>query len=412
MKLDVDTVPLASNPTQRMEIDANLSVEETIGGAHRVVAREVTDAGHEIDRAGTPPLVSHFLHRYPDRIESPLTGASLPVLDPLHAILKPIAAGTRFEHGPALSPEDFDRLVQGGFLIRDPIAASSTSRLLYANVETCSVCNHRCSFCPVSIDPRSMEVMPQELFVRIVDEILEAADPEMGLFLNNYNEPTVDPLFLERLEYLFSKNVRVVLLTNASRLTAEKVDRIRQMGTLRYLGVNLPTIDSERYLELHGTTDLAPIRENIEYLFEHPISSENVFVVLGYDDERHKLDIDGIEKAYGGRGWAIRKFRLQNRAGLVDGPARPEPKKRLAGCELVGSRPLQHLQVVASGKVTFCCQDYYESHVVGDLRTQNVREIMASPEMSKLRRFAYGAEEAPMDFICRNCEFALEASST
>ncbi len=351
-------------------------------------------------------VVSPFLHRFADRVESPVTGAVLASGDPLLAALGSAPPGGGF-HGH-LAAADLERLVAGGFLVDDVDAASRRGRLLYANVETCSTCNHRCSFCPVSIAPREKDVMPQDLFVRIVDEVLETADPEMVFFLNNYNEPTVDPLFLERLEVLFARKVRVALLTNASRLTPEKIDAIRAMGTLRYLGVNLPTLDAARYREMHGTTDLPAVLRHVDYALAHPMAEENAFVVLGYDDERHANDIEEITKAYAGQSWAVRKFRVQNRAGLVDAPVTPAPKRRLAGCDLVGSRPLQHLQVVASGKVTLCCQDYYEHHVVADLRTQSVREAMESPELARLRKWAYGAEEAPADFICRGCEFALE----
>ncbi len=352
-------------------------------------------------------FVSPFLHRLADRVESPVTGAVLGTEDPLAAAVRSVAPGEGFRGH--LAAADLERLVAGAFLIDDIAGASHRGRLLYANVETCSTCNHRCSFCPVSIDPREKDVMPQDLFVRIVDEILETAEPEMVFFLNNYNEPTVDPLFLERLEVLFARKVRVALLTNASRLTPEKTDAIRALGTLRYLGVNLPTLEAARYREMHGTTDLPAVLRNVDYVLGHPLAEENAIVVLGYDDERHARDVEEITAAYAGHPWAVRKFRVQNRAGLVDAPVTPVSKRKLAGCDLVGSRPLQHLQVVASGKVTFCCQDYYEHHVVGDLRTQSVREALASPELARLRRWAYGAEEAPADFICRGCEFALEA---
>ena len=355
-----------------------------------------------------PLVVSPFLHRHPDRFESPLGGG---VLDPASgsgALLRAAEPGAPFLHAPQLTSEELDRLIRERFLIEDPLAESRRARLLYASVETCSICNHRCSFCPVSVDPRSMEVMPQPLFERIVDEILAAADPEMGFFLNNYNEPTVDPMFLERLELLFRKNVRIALLTNASRLTPAKVERIRAMGKLRYLGINLPTVDEARYTELHGTTDLPQILENVEHLVSNPPAEENVFVVLGYGDERHDHDLRLVEERFGGRGFHVRRFRLQNRAGLVDGMPAVPPKKRLAGCELVGSRPLQHLQVQTSGKVVFCCQDYYETEIVGDLTKQSVREVLESERFAQLRRWSYGVDEAPDAFMCRRCEYALE----
>jgi hypothetical protein len=63
--------------------------------------------------------------------------------------------------------------------------------------------------------------------------------------------------------------------------------------------------------------------------------------------------------------------------------------------------------VTATAKVVLCCQDYYEKLTVGDLSTQSVAEVLGGDAMARLRRWAYGAEEAPEDFLCRRCEFAV-----
>jgi hypothetical protein len=36
-----------------------------------------------------------------------------------------------------------------------------------------------------------------------------------------------------------------------------------------------------------------------------------------------------------------------------------------------------------------------------------VAEVLGGDAMARLRRWAYGAEEAPEDFLCRRCEFAV-----
>lgn len=366
------------------------------------------EARDEMDASVRAGEVSPFLHRYEDRIESPLTGRVVGRDDPLFAALDRLSPGGGLNHGPRLTDDDFRRLLAEGFLVEDVDAAAHRSRLMYASIETCTTCNHRCAFCPVSVDPRSREVMPQELFERIVDQVIEAGVPGVGVFLNNYNEPTVDPLFLERVRVLFAKGVPTAILTNASRLTPEVIETIRGMGRLRYLGVNLPTTDPAQYREMHGTTDLPRILANVDYAIAHPLAEENAFVVLGYGDERHDLDLAEIEQRYRESGWSAKKFVVQSRAGLVETSHDRTYKARLGGCEQIGSRPFQHLHVVASGRAIFCCQDYYERYPVGDLNRQTVREVLSSEELARLRRWSYGVGEAPEDFICRRCEFALE----
>ncbi|MFH1176686.1 MAG: radical SAM/SPASM domain-containing protein [Acidobacteriota bacterium] len=355
-----------------------------------------------------PLYLSPFLRRFPDHVESLLSGAVVGATDGIWSVLQVARGGEIFAPAADLAPADRLRLVEGGFLVADPLAASHSSRLLYANIETCSVCNHRCGFCPVSWAPRPKEEMPQDLFERIVDQVVEAGERGVSVFLNNYNEPTIDPLFLDRLRYLYSKGVPAALLTNAAHLSAKLVDAMRELGQLRYLGVNLPAVDPARYRELHGTTDLARVLKNLDYIFAHEVAQESAFVVLGYGDADHDRDLEGLRERYGDRGWELKKFVVQSRSGLVTTSHPQTSRRRLHGCEQIGSRPLHHLHVVTSGKAIFCCQDYHERYPVGDLRTQSVREVLAGEELAQLRRYVYGMDEAPDDFICRKCEFALD----
>jgi hypothetical protein len=73
----------------------------------------------------------------------------------------------------------------------------------------------------------------------------------------------------------------------------------------------------------------------------------------------------------------------------------------------MGSRPFEHMHVTATAKAVLCCQDYWEKLVVGDLKTQTVAEILGGDRMALLRKWTYGVEEAPADFLCRRCEFAI-----
>src|SRR5262249_22670307 len=43
----------------------------------------------------------------------------------------------------------------------------------------------------------------------------------------------------------------------------------------------------------------------------------------------------------------------------------------------------------------------------GDVTAQSIVEVLEGEEMAKMRRWGYGVDEAPDDFICRTCAFAL-----
>ena len=249
--------------------------------------------------------------------------------------------------------------------------------------------------------------MSQRLFESIADQVVEIGGREVVVFLSNYNEPTVDPLFEERCLALFARGLPVSLLTNASHLTPERVARIEKAGRFRYVGINLPTLEPERYFKLHGTRDLARVLSNIDALPAGALAQEAAIVVLGNEDETHRRDVREIRARFGPLGWDVKPFRIRSRPASGTFVPEPPAKKRLKGCELMGSRPFEHLHVTATAKAVLCCQDYYERLTIGDLKTQTVAEVLGGDVMARLRRWTYGIEEAPADFLCRRCEFAL-----
>jgi wyosine [tRNA(Phe)-imidazoG37] synthetase (radical SAM superfamily) len=366
----------------------------------------MSEVRRQPERAGAavlePETISPFLHDRGDVLYNPLTGVSLPKQGEAFQALSTAATGV-----PNGDPGVLDHLRAARFLIDDVDAESRRSHLLFLSLETCTVCNHRCPFCPVSVDPREREVMDQTLFESILDQVRAVGGEQVVVFLSNYNEPTVDPLFEERVRALFSRGFPVSILTNASQFTPERAARLEAMGRFRYIGINLPTLDPDRYQKLHGTRDLPRVLANIEAMRARSLAEETAIVVLGDEDEAHRRDVAEIGARFSPLGWEVKPFRIRSRP--ASGTFVPEPpiKKVLRGCELMGSRPFEHLHVTATARAVLCCQDYYEKLTIGDLKTQTVAEILGGDVMARLRRWTYGVEEAPADFLCRRCEFAL-----
>ena len=350
-----------------------------------------------------PESVSPFLHDRGGVLYNPLTGGEIAKTDPAYTAL------SRIERGLPVRPDSapVEHLRAMRFLIEDIEKESRGSHLLYLSIETCTVCNHRCPFCPVSIDPRERDVMPQEVFERVVEEAVAAGGKGLVVFLSNYNEPTFDPFFEDRVRFLFGRRLAVSLLTNASGFTPERCELFQSLGKFRYIGVNLPTLRAERYEKLHGTKDLARVLSNMEAMRARELSEESAIVLLGDEDEEHRRDTEEIRARFEPKGWIIKPFKIRSRPDSGTYVPEPPAYKSLRGCELMGSRPFEHLHVTATGKAVLCCQDYHEKHVIGDVKTQSVAEILGGDKLARLRRWAYGVEEAPADFLCRRCEFAI-----
>jgi len=348
-------------------------------------------------------VVSPYLHDRGSALYNPVTGESLPKDGPGYQALSRIRKGLPAEVESGV----LEHLRVARFLIDDLETETRRSHLLYVSLETCTSCNHRCPFCPVSVDPREREVMSQELFESIADQVVAIGGRSVVVFLSNYNEPTIDPLFEERCLALFARGLPVSLLTNASHLDPDRAERIARSGRFRYIGINLPTLDPERYQRMHGTRDLARVLANIDALRAREIGEETAIVVLGDNDAAHRKDVREIRERFEPLGWVVKQFRIRSRPASGTFIPEPPPVKELRGCELMGSRPFEHLHITATGKAVLCCQDYYEKLTVGDLKTDTVAGILGGDVMARLRRWTYGVEPAPDDFLCRRCEFAL-----
>lgn len=340
-----------------------------------------------------------YLHYEESRIYNPLTDRSLLPGESAFAAFRAFE-----DHGVA-----DESLVREGWVIPAGTDLSRRYHLKIVSLETVTTCNQKCYFCPVSVAPREDEEMSTETFARIVGELAEYRDSIDGVFLQSYNEPTIDRRFVDHCRTLFEAGLPVAVLSNGSGLTPAKVDGLLNAGRLRFLCINLSTMDEERYARDRGEDHLRIVTRNLDYAKDKPLADEMRIIVLGSGDEEHRQNFEAVRARYAGSRFDVQQHLTVDRGfwHLEVGRKAMQRAGKLAGCELIGSRPLQHLHITATGSAILCCQDYDENYVVGNLHRQSVREVLESDEMARMRRWAYGVEESPDDFICRSCTFAI-----
>ncbi|HEX7181304.1 MAG TPA: radical SAM/SPASM domain-containing protein [Thermoanaerobaculia bacterium] len=361
-------------------------------------------------RFGTSLRPNLFLHFGPDCVYNPLTDRTLMQGEPgYESLLAVVAGASSAERIPAA---DRRRLAEQGWLLPAEEDASRGFLLKYVSLEAHTVCNQACYFCPVSIAPREDYFMPTELYERIVGELAAWRDTIEAVFMINYNEPTADRRFVDQVRTIRAAGLPPAVLTNATGLTPDRIDDLVDMGGLRFLSINLSTLDRERYRKDRGGDHLGVVLRNLDYARDKPLAEQMDMVVLGTGNDDHKRDFEEISRRFAGSRFEVKYFEVMDRAGYLQiGHKPPAPNQRLCGCDNVGSRPLQHIHITPRGMCVLCCEDYDAKYVVGDLARQSVHEVLAGPEMAQMRRWAYGVEEAPRDFICRGCTFALTRPS-
>jgi hypothetical protein len=348
---------------------------------------------------------SPFLHVDPRQVYNPHTDATLREGDAGYGELRGVLAGTQSVDGlPAAVATE---LLAAGWLLDAGDDPSARFHLKYVSLEAHTVCNQACYFCPVSIAPREPHFMPMELYRRIVGELTAWRATIEAVFMINYNEPTADRRFVEQVAAIREAGLPPAVLTNGTGLTPQRVDQLIALGGLRFLSINLSTLDRQRYRDTRGGDQLDLVLRHLDYAQERPVAERMDIVVLGTGDADHEADYLAIAERFANTRFTVSRHRVMDRAGLMQIGARPPaPLKRLRGCENVGSRPLQHLHITPHGNCVLCCEDYDEHHVIGDLTSSTVAEVLSGPQVRLLRRWVYGLEEAPADFMCRKCIFA------
>lgn len=338
-----------------------------------------------------------FLHVDADRIYNPLTDRTVVAGDPDFARLRDFIEG-------GTSDEALER---DGWIVRHDVTRDYHLKIV--SLETMTACNQKCYFCPVSIAPRADYTMPTEFFEQVVNQLTDYRKTIESVFLQSYNEPTLDRRFVDQCRTLFAADLPVAVLSNGTGLTPARVDALVESGPLHYICINLSTLDRERYRGDRGEDHVELVLRNLDYAGRRALADSMAIVVLGIGDDEHQKDFEAIRDRFAGTRFDVQPHVVMDRAGWLDvGLKPPARKQHLAGCTNVGSRPLQHLHITPHGTCVLCCEDYDEKYVIGDLTHSTIDEILRGDEIAKLRRWVYGLEEAPDDFICRNCVFARD----
>lgn len=358
-------------------------------------------------------VVEPYLHLLWNTIHNPITNRTTFPRDLGYKELRSVAE----QNKPikSIPKEILSLLIDEGWIISENSDEELSKRFLlkYVSLEAHTVCNQACYFCPVSIDRREDFFMSLEQYENIVSQLSEYKDSIESVFMISYNEPTVDKNFIEQVRILKKYGLVPAVNTNATGLTPSRSDAIMDMGGIGYLSVNLSTMDREMYKNDRQGDHIKTVMRNLDYIKNTQIAEIMDIAVLGKGDKTHIEDFKEIAKYFADSYFNVKYFIVRDRAGyLAIGRKTDNPHKKLKGCSMIGSRPIQHMHINPKGECFLCCEDYENAYIVGDLNNQTVNEVLTGPEMMKMRRWIYGIEEAPQDFICRGCVNAITPVET
>lgn len=234
------------------------------------------------------------------------------------------------------------------------------------SIETTTVCNLKCPYCPHSTDKaKPPAFMPEEMFYRIIDSLFDYVPSYSGTITPSlYGEPLLDKRFETFIRYTKKKfpGACIELFTNGDFLTYERFISLRESGVDHY---NISQHTTERSQALSDT------------------------LMMLQKDQSEELPI------------TINRMLVQNkfnRGGLVDVEGYPpELYPRMKYC-FAG---YQNLTFDYRGYATLCCNDYQAIHTYGNIVSKSVREIWEDKHYRRVRNMMLlGFLPLP---ICRTC---------
>jgi len=221
-------------------------------------------------------------------------------------------------------------------------------------IETISICNRKCSFCPLAYDDTPGETMADETFDKIINELKEL-NFKGEIAFSGYGEPLLDKQLKDRVERIKRElGSFVEIVTNGDFLTYEKFKELISVGV------------SVFRLSQH---DKEP-SEQIKLLFSNIKKDELKYVIF-------QIATEGSTT-------------FTNRGGSV-------PMKTL---HPFFCAPM-HLIIRTDGTIPLCCNDYYKKISFGDINQSKLIDIWDSTFYKKIRneikRGIFNLE------ICKKC---------
>lgn len=268
----------------------------------------------------------------------------------------------------------------------------------HVHLETLSLCNARCGFCPYPGLERQGHRMPDALIDKILGDL--AAIPSILPFqLSPFkvNEPFLDPRLFDVLAAVEARlpHATITLTTNASPLTEAVLDRLGRVKHLGYLWVSLNEYRPAAYEALMGLPwERTQARLGMLHARRRAgaLAGRVVLSRVGDGSPADTEFCDWVVRHYPGFEPSI--FRRGGWLGQVETPTPAVPD--------VGCVRWFDLSVTSTGRVAHCCMDGRAEWPIGDVTTQHALDVYNAPPYRALRERALTRREARP---CGTCSF-------
>jgi len=254
--------------------------------------------------------------------------------------------------------------------------------------------------------------MDDALYSKIVDEC--AAEKDLHDFVPmSKNEPLLDVKMEERVAEFKAKaqpHQMVELVTNGSALTPTRAQRLMDAG-VDLVTVSINASNEETYNKVMVRLSWKQVIRNLESLSKMNLSKVNIYLRF-VADQTNKSELRIFRRKWGH--FNLFQFNVNNRAGTVRNYEKMVMKynnfisriRRVGGSRVYPVCPyvFSMVHVLENGDVPMCSNDWHNRDVMGNVRTQTIREIYNSPRMNHVRELMREGRFEEID-ACRECSF-------
>jgi radical SAM protein with 4Fe4S-binding SPASM domain len=289
---------------------------------------------------------------------------------------------------------------------------------LKLHLEPTSVCNLRCPMCPQAIDAVKGDTgyIDVDLYKKIVDEAKDFV-LEINLFFRG--EPLLHKQMSEILRYGRDRGVRLHVNTNATILREAQARMLIEDGASK-VTISFDGPDKEQYEKMRKGAKYERTLENVRAFLRlvadyrrngWPTPYTVMQVILPYDPQSPGPDVpDHMKALFEGlpvdewdplwpHGWAG----VMQENGVVQ--AQPYGEN-YHPCNWLW----KSLAIYWDGRVASCCADFSGDQVIGNVKTQSLRDIWNGPGMVGLRTLQVEGrhKDAP---LCSGCDALWQKDS-
>ena len=285
-------------------------------------------------------------------------------------------------------------------------------------IDPCGKCNFKCYFCPCNHSEQSIEerhqIMPLDVFEKIIDDIAEFPKPVEALVFYAYGESLLNPNFVAMCRYAKQKNVAKCLhFTTNGYLLNQKLNQELVESGIDEIRISIEALDAVKYREICGITiDWDKFVGNISDLYKRANGNPKI-VVKGIDITlQNKDDVETFKKVFG----PITDWQYVEKVEKVWPGYEFSTDDVLQSDALswfnytdenhVCMFPWTTMVISSNGDVGLCCADWNHDTKYGDIFSSSVKELWESSQLSQIREWHKTLKRVDVPIsACKNCKY-------